>query len=245
MTEPVKAGRTLTGLMMPGHLVTLEELPRMAAGHGEAMGLGDVAFFLADPQGTVLRQLTGRGLDAGADGAEPAVDATVAGPAFQRVDLVAEPDASSGRAGRRWWVPVTDGVERLGALRADTDHDDEATRDALRALASVVALLLLGKRAFSDFCARLVRAAPMSVAAETQRRLIPPSAFAGHRTTVAAGSEPAYAGDGGTPLVAEDEQARDAVPLVRRAGGPGARSVAGGLPVPGRTAFLRTSPAPW
>ncbi|MFF5158031.1 PP2C family protein-serine/threonine phosphatase [Streptomyces sp. NPDC000348] len=192
MTEPAKVSRTLTDLMMASHMATLEDLPRMVADRAEAVGLGDVAFFLVDLQGTVLRQITGRGLDAGAGGAELAVDATVAGLAFQRVDLVVEPDASSGRAGRRWWVPVTDGVERLGVLRADTAHDDEATRDALRALASMVALLLLSKRAFSDSYARLVRTAPMSVAGEMQWRLTPPSAFAGRRTTVAAVSEPAY-----------------------------------------------------
>jgi serine phosphatase RsbU (regulator of sigma subunit) len=117
----------------------------------------------------------------------------VAGLAFKRVDLVVEPDASPQREARRWWVPVTDGVERLGMLRADVDdQDDEATRYALRALASTVALLVLSKRAFSDSYARLVRTAPMSVAAEMQWHLTPPSAFAGHATTVAAVSEPAY-----------------------------------------------------
>jgi serine phosphatase RsbU (regulator of sigma subunit) len=89
-------------------------------------------------------------------------------------------------------VPVTDGVERLGMVRADTDRDDDATRDALRELASMVALLLLSKRAFSDSYARLIRTEPMSVAAEMQWHLTPPSAFAGHSTTVAAASEPAY-----------------------------------------------------
>lgn len=144
-------GRALTDLMMAGHAATLEELPRLVADHAAAVGLNDVAFFLVDLQGRVLRQVTGRGLDAGTGGVELAVDATVAGLAFQRVDLVVEPDASSGREGRRWWVPVTDGVERLGMLRADTSQDDAATRDALRALASMVALLLLSKRGESIF----------------------------------------------------------------------------------------------
>ncbi|MGW0600191.1 PP2C family protein-serine/threonine phosphatase [Streptomyces sp. NPDC002776] len=192
MTERARVGRALTDLMMVSHEAALEDLPALVADHAETIGLHDVAFFVVDLQGKVLRQVTGQGLDAGAGGLELAVDTTVAGLAFQRVDLVVEPDASGGRESHRWWVPVTDGVERLGMVRADTDRDDDATRDALRELASMVALLLLSKRAFSDSYARLIRTEPMSVAAEMQWHLTPPSAFAGHATTVAAASEPAY-----------------------------------------------------
>ncbi|MGZ3097079.1 hypothetical protein [Streptomyces sp. H62] len=90
----------------------------------------------------------------------------MAGRAYQRVDLIEEPDQARGL--HRWWIPVTDGVERLGVLRADTAEAGEAARDALRAVASMVALLLLSKRSFSDSHARLVRSAPMTVAAEMQ-----------------------------------------------------------------------------
>ncbi|MEU2061295.1 PP2C family protein-serine/threonine phosphatase [Streptomyces sp. NPDC013455] len=192
MSDPANVGRALTGLMMASHVVTLEELPRMVAECAEAVGLYDVSFFLVDLQGRVLREVTGGGLDAGLGGAELAVDSTLAGLAYQRVDLVAEPDRPAARARCRWWIPVTDGVERLGALRADTEQDDGPTREALRALASMVALLVLSKRDFSDSYARLVRTAPMSVSAEMQWHLTPPSAFAGRTTTVAALSEPAY-----------------------------------------------------
>lgn len=89
-------------------------------------------------------------------------------------------------------MAVTDGVERLGVLRADTAADDEPTRQALRDLASMTALLLLSKRSFSDSFARLVRTEPMNVAAEMQWNLTPPPAFAGHDTAVGAVMEPAY-----------------------------------------------------
>ncbi|MFH9674915.1 PP2C family protein-serine/threonine phosphatase [Streptomyces sp. NPDC017405] len=192
MSGPAEVGRALTDLMMASHVGTLEELPRMVADRLEAVGLHEVSFFLADLQGKVLREVTGGGLDAGAGGAELTVDSTLAGLAFQRVDLVAEPDRAGGRQRCRWWLPITDGVERLGVLRADTEGDDGTTRDALREVASMVALLVLSKRAFSDSYARLVRTAPMSVSAEMQWHLTPPSAFAGRATTVAALSEPAY-----------------------------------------------------
>ncbi|MFI9810281.1 hypothetical protein ACIHEJ_39405 [Streptomyces sp. NPDC052301] len=41
------------------------------------------------------------------------------GEAYQRVDLLAERDRTGARRSGRWWVAVTDGVERLGVLRAE------------------------------------------------------------------------------------------------------------------------------
>ena len=77
-------------------------------------------------------------------------------------------------------------------LRADTETDDAATRQALRDLASMTALLLLSKRSFSDSYARLVRTEPMNVAAEMQWNLTPPLACAGQDAVVGAVMEPAY-----------------------------------------------------
>ncbi|WP_229840211.1 PP2C family protein-serine/threonine phosphatase [Streptomyces roseolilacinus] len=178
--------------MQDSHTATFEQLPNLIARHGADAGLHDVVIFVVDLRDTVLRQVTGRGADAGEGGTRVAIDGTLPGRAYQRVDLLAEPDTGTHRNLRRWWVPVTDGVERLGVLRADTATDDAQTRDVLRDLASMVALLLLSKRSFSDSFARLVRTEPMNVAAEMQWNLMPPPAYAGHGVTVGAVLEPAY-----------------------------------------------------
>ncbi|MEU2559916.1 PP2C family protein-serine/threonine phosphatase [Streptomyces longispororuber] len=237
---------SLVALMQASHTATLEELPGMIARHAAAAGMYDTAVFVVDLRGTVLRQLTGEGPGAGDGGQEFTVHGSLPGQAYQRVDLLAEPQPRGGCPRRRWWVAVTDGVERLGVLRADTDMDvaadldaangmdaaadmapatdtdgvpdtgtgtetdtdtgpdpdpdpdhatdlnDEATRRDLRDLASMVALLLLSKRSFSDSFARLVRTEPMNVAAEMQWNLTPPPAYAGHDATVGAVMEPAY-----------------------------------------------------
>ncbi|MFF4837751.1 PP2C family protein-serine/threonine phosphatase [Streptomyces sp. NPDC001315] len=187
------SGRMLRELMQAAHLATLEQLPDLIASHAEGAGLHDVAVFAADLQETVLRQITGRGDDAGGGGEQLGVDHTFPGRAYQRVEIIAEPVHE--KQWRRWWVPVTDGVARIGVLRVDTaEHDDnEGLRQNLRDLASLVALLLLSKRSFSDSFARLVRTEPMNVAAELQWNLMPPSAFAGPGVTVGAMIEPAYA----------------------------------------------------
>jgi serine phosphatase RsbU (regulator of sigma subunit) len=182
----------LRGLMQAAHIVTLEQLPDLIAAHASGVGLHDVTVFAVDIQETVLRQITGRGADAALGGEQLSIDGTLPGRAYQRVRLLAE-QAGEDPERHRWWAPVTDGVERIGVLRADTcGGDEQAVRDAVRDLASMVALLLLSKRSFSDSYARLVRTEPMNVAAEMQWNLMPPPAFAGHDVTVGALIEPAY-----------------------------------------------------
>ncbi|MCP9994727.1 serine/threonine-protein phosphatase [Streptomyces werraensis] len=192
MTE--SSAVSLVRLMQASHVATLEELPRLIADHAAAADMHDTALFLVDLRETVLREVTGRGPGAGEGGQEFTVSGSLPGQAYQRVELVPEPAwvRVGGGARRRWWVAVTDGVERLGVLRADTDTDTEPVRQALKDLASMAALLVLSKRAFSDSYARLVCTEPMNVAAAMQWNLTPPPAYAGHDATVGAVMEPAY-----------------------------------------------------
>ncbi|MET8766749.1 PP2C family protein-serine/threonine phosphatase [Streptomyces sp. NPDC004658] len=186
---------SLVRLMQASHTATLEQLPTMIAEYAAVAGMHDVALFVVDIRETVLRRLTGQGPDAGGSGQEYTVSGSLPGQAYRRVELLPEPGgegASERPGGRRWWVAITDGVERLGVLRADTDTDGESVRGALRDLASMTALLLLSKRSFSDSYARLVRTEPMNVAAEMQWNLTPPPAYAGRDATVGAVMEPAY-----------------------------------------------------
>ncbi|MEU0742087.1 PP2C family protein-serine/threonine phosphatase [Streptomyces sp. NPDC006134] len=193
MAEKVTASLGLVALMQDSHTATFEQLSGLIARHAASAGVHDTAVFVVDIRERVLRRLPDEEPDAKDGGLEFTVQGSLPGQAYQRVDLLAEPGTPGDRAGRRrWWVAVTDGVERLGVLRADTDTDDEPTRQVLRELASMTALLLLSKRSFSDSYARLVRTEPMNVAAEMQWNLMPPPAYAGHDVTVGAVMEPAY-----------------------------------------------------
>lgn len=189
MIDRGRTAQMLMDLVQVSHTANLEALPRLVAEHAGPVGLHDSAMFVVDVQDRVMRQITGRGLDAGQGGEELRVDGTLPGRAWQRAESVAEPGTRQGR--RRWWTAITDGVERLGVLRADV-AEDEQPQQALSDLASVLALLLLSKRSFSDSYARLVRSAPMNVAAEMQMNLMPPPAYAGRNVTVGAVLEPAY-----------------------------------------------------
>ncbi|MFI5684030.1 PP2C family protein-serine/threonine phosphatase [Streptomyces sp. NPDC051636] len=182
--------RMLHALLRASHLSAFEELPDLVARHAGGAGLHRARFYLADLQEMVLREATGRGLDAGAGGQELRVDATLAGRVFRSAQSHAVP--VEGRV--QHWLPVLDGTERLGVLRVETDHEpDDQTRASMEDLASLVGLLLVSKRHHSDSYARLTRVSPMSVSAEMQWTLMPPRTFANKRVTIAAAMEPAYA----------------------------------------------------
>ncbi|MEV6008075.1 PP2C family protein-serine/threonine phosphatase [Streptomyces sp. NPDC051976] len=186
--------RMLAGLASASHLMSLRAMPREVRTHAAAAGIDDVQIYLTDLQESVLRLMTGEGLDARGDAdagdAELKIDGTMAGRAFQNGQLIAFP--GEAEAGVAWWVPLLDGTERLGVLRAATAADDEETRGNLELLSSLVALMVVSKRSSSDAHARLVRTDAMNVAAEMQWHLMPPRTYADDRVVVGAAMEPAY-----------------------------------------------------
>lgn len=181
----------LVALTRASHLTTFEGMSALVATHAKRAGLGSTSIFLADLQQDVLREVTGRGIDAGDGGEELRVDATLAGRAFQKGLGGAVTD---GRG--RHWIPVVDGTERLGVLRVDVTAADP-DREAMQDLASLLGLMLVSKRSYSDSYARLTRTRRMSPSAEMQWTLMPPQTFSDGRVTIAAAMEPAYetAGD--------------------------------------------------
>jgi hypothetical protein len=181
--------RMLGGLLSASHLAGIEQLPDLVERHAAAAGLERTRIYLADLRHQVLRELTGRGLNAGQGGEELSVEATLPGRAFRHTRAMTAPGAAAGR--QRLWVPILDGTQRLGVLRVDVPDADGA-REAVDHLVSFIALYLVTKYPFSDSHARLLRTEPMNVAAEMQWSLMPPRSFADHRVAVAAAMEPAY-----------------------------------------------------
>ncbi|MFC4495368.1 PP2C family protein-serine/threonine phosphatase [Streptomyces ovatisporus] len=184
--------RLLSRLLLDSHVMPLERVAPRVAEHSEDVGFLGVRIYLTDVQERVLRLLLGPGLEAGHDGedSELPVEGTVAGRAFQHGDVVR--GTGSGRDGILWWVPLLDGTERLGVLRVRTASDDRETRASMKALAALVALLVVSKRHYSDAHARLVRSESMNVPAEMQWTLMPPRTYADDRVVIGAAMEPAY-----------------------------------------------------
>ncbi|MFC4530680.1 PP2C family protein-serine/threonine phosphatase [Sphaerisporangium dianthi] len=190
-------------------MTAFEGVPYLVHEHAGYAGLSDVLIYLVDLQQDVLRLCTGRGDNAG-EGAGPEadelrIDTTAAGRAFRETRIL-EPSGDDGGPGH-YWVPLLDGTERLGVLRISIADAHHASQDDMRALASLIALLVVSKRSHSDSFARLVRTRPMHVAAEMQWNLMPPLAFACEQVVISAALEPAYevGGDAFDYAIADDK----------------------------------------
>ncbi|MGW0366728.1 PP2C family protein-serine/threonine phosphatase [Streptomyces sp. NPDC002990] len=180
----------LRNLLRASHLATFEQLPALVAEHAARAGFAPVRLYLSDLREDTLREITGRGIDAGRGGQELRIDATLAGRVFQSMHGL------SGTTGGQplQWLPLLDGTERLGVMSVGTRQEpDQEAREAMNDLASLVGMLVVATRSHSDSYARLTRVQPMSVSAEMQWTLMPPRTFAGPRVTIAAAMEPAYA----------------------------------------------------
>ncbi|RBY79906.1 serine/threonine-protein phosphatase [Geodermatophilus sp. TF02-6] len=151
------------------------------------MGASELVVYLADYEQATLLPLTGEGVPARQ---ELPIEGTMAGRAFRRVEVV---PSTGGPRGHRLWLPLLDGVERLGVVEAVLPGPPgaELERD-LQALVSLTAELVVVESAYSDVFARLRRRKTLSLAAEIQWDLLPPLTFGTERVVITGGLEPAY-----------------------------------------------------
>ena len=193
--------RAFEELISDAHLLRGDELPALAQRHVAAFGGTEVVCYLADLQQTVLVPFFGSpGPDTPGSANQLSIDTTLAGRAFQHVQIQIQQERPSGTIA---WVPMLDGTERLGVMAVTlADTDDGPSRDGviaqrLIAFAALMAELIMTKTLYGDEIVRLRRTAQMGLAAEIQWSLLPPLTFACQQVTVAAALEPAYqvAGD--------------------------------------------------
>ena len=171
-------------LLEASHDLEPVELVAAVARAGKAMDAEDVAVYLVDYEQTLLVPVPD-----GTDRTPLEIDTTLAGRAFA---AVAAQEADNG-SGRRLWLPLLDGAERLGVLGLTLPQVDDALRKRCSWLATVVAELVVGKDQYTDTYSKVRRRQPMSLAAEMQWQLLPPLVFATPRVVIAGLLEPAYA----------------------------------------------------
>jgi hypothetical protein len=194
------AERALDHLLASAHFAAAHELPRLIAESAAILGAADAQAYLVDLQQSTLMPFVD-GHRPGSDVAvEPlGVDATVAGRAYQLVEVLTQPHRDGST---RVWLPLVNGTERLGVLAVSLDLAEPEVLDGLlgtrlRRLAALFAEVVVTKTLYSDTIVRVRRRAEMGLAAELQWSLLPPLTFAGGGVTVAGALEPAYevAGD--------------------------------------------------
>ncbi len=168
-------------LLSLGRLLAPERLPEVAATAVERFGGRDVELLLVDHGQELLVQL---------GGSEPPVriDGSVAGRAFRQVGVqeIPVPD------GRRLWLPLLDGVDRLGVLGLTFSEPDELTRTRALKFAALLAEILVSKSTYGDSLVRTARLRPMTLAAEMQWSLMPPLTVGSERVVVSGVVQPSY-----------------------------------------------------
>ncbi|WP_051571239.1 PP2C family protein-serine/threonine phosphatase [Cryptosporangium arvum] len=188
------------GLLHGSHRCHPEDLIDLVATHATPVGLHDPQLYLADlQQVNLVRVPRGRVGTPVRPVERIPIDTTSVGRVFRRTGVQYVP---AGGDRTHVWLPLLEGAERLGVLRLtvegrDRDHVDPVIKRRARRLASLVGLLVVTKRAYSDTLVGLTRHNDMTLSAEMQWGLLPPLTFATDRIVVAGALEPAYkvAGD--------------------------------------------------
>jgi hypothetical protein len=192
-------GQMLSSLVLNSHLMAPGTLADHLTEAARPLGVSAARIYLADLQQRRLQPMPGE------DGRRPAslaVDSTAAGRAFQTITIqhsqADQPVDGDGRY--RLWVPLMEGVERLGVLELCFPHMDghageeldAATLESCRILASLAGLLVASKGTYSDVYTEIQRSQAMAPQAEMVWAFLAPRTFATSRVLFAAALEPAY-----------------------------------------------------
>ncbi len=149
---------------------------------GAALGATSSRMLVADYGLTTLQELGQNG----PQGARQDIEGTMAGRAFASSEVVTATDPGTV------WIPLAEGSERIGVLElAHPDWTDERASD-VEAVVSILVLMLISKRRYTDVVLRSRRAQPLSIAAEIQWSLLPPLTCSTPYISASGILEPAY-----------------------------------------------------
>ena len=176
-------------MLRRAHLMPPDEMGPLATLGARKLGASSAVIWLVDYEQVTLVPVVG---PEGGGREQQTVDGSLAGRAFRAV----QPIEAHSETGRRLWVPLLDGIERLGVLEvvfsADTPPLDDDLQRALGQLAHLVAELLVSSSAYTDHYEWFRRQAPMALPAEMQHGLLPPKTFGTSRIVISGLLAPAY-----------------------------------------------------
>ncbi|MFD5575109.1 PP2C family protein-serine/threonine phosphatase [Streptomyces cadmiisoli] len=189
MTEVAGAG--LARFLERSHTVSPQEVPRLVDEAARQLGLASAAVYLSDVQEDQLVPLPGTTGGHGHPTGALAIEGTVAGWAYRTMSrrLSNQPPMVA-------WLPLVDGIARIGVLRVTAEQLTPALLDGATQLAAVTALTIVSKSGFSDLFSRTARRRPMTTAAEMVWAFLPPRTLGTDKVTSSAALEPAYEAGG-------------------------------------------------
>lgn len=185
-----RVGVMIQEVLRRSRLGAPEDLGRVVAEEGRRIGVESLVVYLVDyEQRTLVPLPSPDAIDSG----PLSIAGTLAGRAFaSTVILDAEGD---GGEGRRLWLPLLDGTERIGVVRLTIAGDSAVPEPAVAAyerFAHLIALLVVSKSAYTDFFERVRRTSAMTLAGELIWELVPPLVLAAEGFVLSAVLEPCY-----------------------------------------------------
>jgi hypothetical protein len=125
----------LVELLEGAELAPPDRLPALAEAAGRALGV-KIGIYVVDYDQRCLRPLSVRGTEDGRRALD--VDSTLAGRAFRQVQVL----TGQSDGNNRLWMPLLDGVERLGVLEVEVADPAELHDPGLRTQCRWISLLL-------------------------------------------------------------------------------------------------------
>lgn len=163
--------RALRVLLDEGHLSTPDTLPAVLAAAAATLGWQAQVYVTDYEQQVLVPVPSGSGT-----GPELAIDTTLAGRAFQRVEPFPLAGTDVGM-----WLPLLDGTDRLGVVRltmpAGTDLEDPVVRECARLLVNLTGHLIAAKSSYGDGLDHLARLRHRTVPSELLWDMLPPRTF--------------------------------------------------------------------
>ena len=182
----VDGRRALDDLLHRAEHVSLDKVPELAGQVAAAMGVRQLTVYLADVQQQVLIPVPDEHTPK-----QPQwrIDDSLAGWVYRTTSLRV---TESTVHGLTVYIPMQDGVERVGVLGLECDNLDGPTLLFCRSLSALLTLIVLTKSAHSDSITRLQRSEPMDLPAEMLWAFLPPRTLKEPRVISSAVLEPAY-----------------------------------------------------
>ncbi|MER8188297.1 PP2C family protein-serine/threonine phosphatase [Kitasatospora sp. NPDC094015] len=202
-------GPVLASLLEASHRAGPRDVPGLLWRAARRLGLTHVWIYLADVQQEQLVALpapeAGREVLPGAPHGQGVldIDRSLAGRAYrtEKLQLGSGADGTAAGPGERTgeeegaevgWLPLIDGIGRIGVLRVAAPVLDGPALARCRALASVAAVMIATKAPFSDVLVQTMRSRPMTLQAELLWAFVPPRTIGTRAVTSSAVLEPAY-----------------------------------------------------
>jgi hypothetical protein len=185
-----RAGTMFVEALRRTHLAAPEDFAQIFAEAARSIGITALVIYLVDYEQRTLAPVPSRD----AEGAQPlSIGGTVAGRAFATTSILHV--EGEGGQGRRVWVPLLDGTERIGVMSATFPTQQPLPEELVAVCeryAHLTAVTVVSKSAYTDHFELLRRSRPMTLASELVTALVPPLVLASEDFVLSALLEPAY-----------------------------------------------------